>query len=208
MSNPNNDILLSLLNNKNNNPTIDPKSITDDTIKWQTDDRIHTFEPISQCNWIEKANDVIIANLSFVRFTNLNQTLILNDPIKKIYVVINKTGYLQGKNLSSVNFVSNGRWISSIPVEIYFDKTKTCQPISTIGKNDNYFKFFHYFIILFIVKETIKYPNGDEYKGEIKNGKKHGKGEMIYQNGTKYNGDWLDDQFSGSGRKHNLKYIN
>ena len=53
---------------------------------------------------------------------------------------------------------------------------------------------------LIIIRKEIKYQNGDEYKGETKNDKKHGKGQMIYSNGDIYDGDWMDDQKNGIGK--------
>lgn len=35
-----------------------------------------------------------------------------------------------------------------------------------------------------------KYPNGDYYEGEWKNGKPHGNGKMIFSNGSSYDGIW------------------
>lgn len=37
-----------------------------------------------------------------------------------------------------------------------------------------------------------KYPNGDYYEGEWKNGKPHGNGKMIFSNGSSYYGTWAD----------------
>ena len=35
------------------------------------------------------------------------------------------------------------------------------------------------------------------YYGELKNGKKHGKGKMIWSHGAKYEGTFKDDQREG-----------
>ena len=43
-----------------------------------------------------------------------------------------------------------------------------------------------------------KYEDG-EYKGELKNNKREGKGIMIYKNGNKYEGDWKNDVKEGKG---------
>ena len=42
--------------------------------------------------------------------------------------------------------------------------------------------------------EKIKFDNGDEYEGEVKDGNPHGKGKIQYNNehGTYYEGDWVD----------------
>ena len=42
-------------------------------------------------------------------------------------------------------------------------------------------------------------PNGDKYVGEIKDGKKHGRGIYYYANGNRYEGDFLNDKFHGTG---------
>lgn len=49
--------------------------------------------------------------------------------------------------------------------------------------------------------ETIKYDDGCVYTGEIVNGKRHGKGNMIWPNGTVYDGCWQNDLRSGKGRQ-------
>jgi hypothetical protein len=38
-----------------------------------------------------------------------------------------------------------------------------------------------------------------EYEGELKDGKRHGKGKYVYANGAVYEGDWKDDKRHGSG---------
>ena len=43
------------------------------------------------------------------------------------------------------------------------------------------------------------YANGSVYEGEWKNGKKHGKGVKINEDGTKYDGDYKNDKPHGSG---------
>jgi hypothetical protein len=35
--------------------------------------------------------------------------------------------------------------------------------------------------------------------GQFKSSKKHGKGQMEYDNGGKYTGDWLEDKKTGQG---------
>ena len=46
----------------------------------------------------------------------------------------------------------------------------------------------------------MEYENGDKYKGQWKDGKKDGKGEINYDNGANYNGDWKEDLKSGRGK--------
>jgi hypothetical protein len=41
--------------------------------------------------------------------------------------------------------------------------------------------------------------NGNKYEGEMKDGKKHGKGKINYANGVKYTGDWINDIRTGQG---------
>lgn len=45
----------------------------------------------------------------------------------------------------------------------------------------------------------IFYSDGAIYKGDIKDGKRHGKGEMKFASGEKYNGDWKEDLMDGNG---------
>ena len=47
--------------------------------------------------------------------------------------------------------------------------------------------------------KTINIENEGRYIGEIKNGLRHGKGKMIYNNGNIYEGNWLNDLFDGKG---------
>lgn len=44
-----------------------------------------------------------------------------------------------------------------------------------------------------------KYPNGDVYEGEWKNGQPEGKGRMIYANGDFYEGNWVNGKRHGEG---------
>ena len=58
-------------------------------------------------------------------------------------------------------------------------------PILNIFKNNN---------------ETIYYESGNYYKGEWKNGLKHGKGILYYENGSiLYDGYFIQDKFEGKG---------
>ena len=47
--------------------------------------------------------------------------------------------------------------------------------------------------------KTINIPKEGTYKGEIENDKRHGKGEMYFDNGNIYSGEWKDDEFHGNG---------
>jgi len=44
-----------------------------------------------------------------------------------------------------------------------------------------------------ITNVTKIYDNGEIYRGQIQNGKRHGSGQMIYSNGVVYHGRWNDD---------------
>ena len=44
-----------------------------------------------------------------------------------------------------------------------------------------------------------KYPTGEKYVGQLKNGKRHGKGTQTYPHGYKYVGYWKDDKYHGKG---------
>ena len=41
--------------------------------------------------------------------------------------------------------------------------------------------------------------NPPTYNGEMQNGKKHGKGEYLFPNGERYEGEWANDQINGQG---------
>jgi hypothetical protein len=47
--------------------------------------------------------------------------------------------------------------------------------------------------------EIIRYPDGAIYDGEVKDGKKHGRGNLTRVNGDIYMGDWKDDMWNGNG---------
>ncbi len=42
-------------------------------------------------------------------------------------------------------------------------------------------------------RQVITYPNGSVYTGEVKNGRRHGKGELRYSNGEWFEGEFRDD---------------
>ena len=44
-----------------------------------------------------------------------------------------------------------------------------------------------------------KYSTGVIYSGEIKNGRRWGKGQMVWPDGASYNGSWVKDNISGKG---------
>ena len=60
----------------------------------------------------------------------------------------------------------------------------------------------------------MKYNNGDEYKGNFKEGELDGKGEYKYKNGSIYNGRFKEGKFDGDGilfdssdnKKYAVKY--
>ncbi|CAF3228836.1 unnamed protein product, partial [Rotaria sp. Silwood2] len=43
------------------------------------------------------------------------------------------------------------------------------------------------------------YPDGSRYKGNLRGGKRHGRGTYDFVNGEKYEGEWADDQTNGIG---------
>ncbi len=43
-------------------------------------------------------------------------------------------------------------------------------------------------------KETVTYPNGDVYKGEVVDGKRVGKGKLTCADGKVYEGEWVNDE--------------
>ena len=49
------------------------------------------------------------------------------------------------------------------------------------------------------IAETKYYPNGDEYTGEFKDGKRDGQGTLVYSMWKKYVGEWKDDKRHGQG---------
>ena len=49
------------------------------------------------------------------------------------------------------------------------------------------------------IAETKYYTNGDEYIGELKNGKRDGQGTLKYSPWKQYVGEWKDDKRHGQG---------
>ena len=47
--------------------------------------------------------------------------------------------------------------------------------------------------------ETYTYPDGGQYVGKFKDGKKNGQGTFTYPEGQKYVGRWKDDKRNGQG---------
>lgn len=47
--------------------------------------------------------------------------------------------------------------------------------------------------------ESQHFDNGDEYNGELQNGKRHGYGVYYYANGDRYEGEWVNGTKSGRG---------
>ena len=47
--------------------------------------------------------------------------------------------------------------------------------------------------------KTINYSNGDRYRGEIRNGQRHGRGVYTWTDGASYDGEWRDGDFHGRG---------
>ncbi len=52
---------------------------------------------------------------------------------------------------------------------------------------------------LSISRETVRYPNGDVYEGELSDGLRSGYGRMVYASGDIYEGEYLNDMRHGSG---------
>ena len=48
-------------------------------------------------------------------------------------------------------------------------------------------------------KNNIKYKNGDEYTGQIKNNKKHGYGIYSLHDGSQYKGQFINNKANGKG---------
>lgn len=66
---------------------------------------------------------------------------------------------------------------------IYPDKTGKLAK-DTSGEDENWY--------------TIAYDNGDVYRGHLKKALKHGTGIIVYANGDKYSGNFVDDVISGA----------
>ena len=51
------------------------------------------------------------------------------------------------------------------------------------------------------MRKTLKFKDESKYVGEVKNGKPHGKGILIYpENGGKYEGNWKNGKYHGKGK--------
>ena len=53
--------------------------------------------------------------------------------------------------------------------------------------------------LLYSVMNTISFPDGDKYVGELNNGLPHGNGTYTYSNGDKYIGVWNNGKYNGKG---------
>lgn len=49
-------------------------------------------------------------------------------------------------------------------------------------------------------KHVYTYPDGSKYEGEMKDGRRHGRGIWVRADGLKYEGEWEDDKPSGKGK--------
>ena len=81
------------------------------------------------------------------------------------------------------------------------------------GKRENYGDLIYPILnILENKKENIYYKSGNNYIGDYKNGLKHGKGIIYYDDGNiLYKGDFIEDKFEGYGEYHYNKseyYVN
>ena len=47
--------------------------------------------------------------------------------------------------------------------------------------------------------KTINYGNGDRYRGQMRNGRRHGRGVYTWASGGSYDGEWLNGHFHGHG---------
>ena len=50
-----------------------------------------------------------------------------------------------------------------------------------------------------VESKTINYPDGGRYEGEVKDGKRHGKGTLFWTDGGRYEGEWQNDKRNGQG---------
>ncbi len=66
--------------------------------------------------------------------------------------------------------------------------------------NNRYEDFVASFDEKIVERLTKQFPNGEQYFGEMSNGKRNGKGLIIYKNGDVYDGYWLNDVKSGYGQ--------
>lgn len=49
---------------------------------------------------------------------------------------------------------------------------------------------------------SLVYPNGERYEGQWVQGKRHGRGAYHYADGGRYEGEWVDDKIHGRGQSH------
>ena len=50
-----------------------------------------------------------------------------------------------------------------------------------------------------MTEERIEFEDGSVYVGEVKDGKRHGRGTYTYSDGEKYEGEWKDGKEEGRG---------
>ena len=49
-------------------------------------------------------------------------------------------------------------------------------------------------------RDEVVFPDGTVYKGQIKDGKRHGYGIQVWPDGARYEGQWRDNVASGRGK--------
>lgn len=104
------------------------------------------------------------------------------------------------KNNNITNYGSNSKDCPCLDQEIKLEKTKEPQP-----DESNVIPISDYYSegegsVASNDKPNIDSLSGD-YSGSLYEGKKHGIGKMIYQNGNIYEGEWANDRRNGKGKQ-------
>ncbi|MDR2425518.1 MAG: hypothetical protein LBD59_12520 [Prevotellaceae bacterium] len=85
-------------------------------------------------------------------------------------------------------------WTERVPAAIYglFDVeyTKQAEPSKPTEQSKS---------------PRIDYEDGSYYIGAVKDGKRHGQGEMFYKDGDRYEGEWKENKWHGRGSYYNAK---
>lgn len=69
-----------------------------------------------------------------------------------------------------------------------------------------YYDWFHWLKYIHEDSVEYKYENGDEYTGQMKDGKRHGVGHMDHADGGEYMGEWKHDRRCGRGTYYKSYY--
>ena len=151
----------------------------------------------------------IIESSSDTAFNNLSKTLVEIEKLIETLPVNEENGETISSLKNKISFSQTQ--LSELKPEKALDNSKPDHHQSVDNKIDLLLNKMDIMLNL-IHSKTIeapandepvekKYDNGDKYIGQMKSGKKHGKGIMYYADKTTYDGEWFNDLKNGHGEQ-------